>query len=83
VGVCNVPITTKMHIIEGLEKATGKKIDPDHTELKTLGLNHLSWHRGFTVEGEDVWPQVIRDSFPSSKKNPSPSGNRARSKSCA
>jgi 6-phospho-beta-glucosidase len=59
VGVCNVPITTKMHIVEGLEKATGKKIDPAHTELNTLGLNHLSWHRGFTVEGEDVWPQVI------------------------
>lgn len=60
VGVCNVPITTKMHIIEGLEKATGKEIDPDHTELNTLGLNHLSWHRGFTVDGEDVWPQVIQ-----------------------
>jgi 6-phospho-beta-glucosidase len=59
VGVCNVPITTKMHIIEGLEKATGKTIDPAHTELNTLGLNHLSWHRGFTIEGEDVWPQVI------------------------
>ena len=34
VGVCNVPITTKMHIIEGLEESTGKKIDPDHAELK-------------------------------------------------
>jgi 6-phospho-beta-glucosidase len=60
VGVCNVPITAKMHIIEGLEKTTGQKIDPSHTELNTLGLNHLSWHRGFTVEGEDVWPQVIQ-----------------------
>jgi 6-phospho-beta-glucosidase len=60
VGVCNVPITAKMHIIEGLEKATGGKIDPDHTELNTLGLNHLSWHRGFTIDGEDVWPQVIQ-----------------------
>src|SRR5688572_11430879 len=60
VGVCNVPITTKMHIIESLEKATGKKIDPNHTELKTLGLNHLSWHRGFTVDGEDVWSQVMQ-----------------------
>lgn len=59
VGVCNVPITTKMGILEGLEQATGKKIDPDHAELKTLGLNHLSWHRGFTIDGEDVWPQVI------------------------
>jgi 6-phospho-beta-glucosidase len=60
VGVCNVPITAKMRILEGLEKATGRTIDPHHTELKTLGLNHLSWHRGFTVEGEDVWPQVIQ-----------------------
>jgi 6-phospho-beta-glucosidase len=60
VGVCNVPITTRMHIIESLEKATGKKIDPESTELQTLGLNHLSWHRGFTIDGEDVWPQVIQ-----------------------
>jgi 6-phospho-beta-glucosidase len=60
VGVCNVPITTKMGILERLEKDTGKKLDPDHAELKTLGLNHLSWHRGFTIDGEDVWPQVIQ-----------------------
>ncbi len=61
VGVCNVPISAKMMIIEGLEKATGKSIDISRTELKTLGLNHLSWHRGFTVDGEDVWPQVISE----------------------
>ncbi len=59
VGVCNVPISARMMIIDRLEKATGRKIDISHTELKTLGLNHLSWHRGFTVDGEDVWPQVI------------------------
>ena len=59
VGVCNVPITAKMMIIESLEKGTGKKIDLAQTELKTLGLNHLSWHRGFTIDGEDVWPQVM------------------------
>jgi 6-phospho-beta-glucosidase len=59
VGVCNVPITARMMLVEKLEEATGRKIDPDKTELKTLGLNHLSWHRGFTVEGEDVWPQII------------------------
>src|SRR6185295_3406477 len=59
--VCNVPLGTKMRIVEKLEKATGKKIDLNQTELKTLGLNHLSWHRGFTVEGEDVWPQVINE----------------------
>jgi 6-phospho-beta-glucosidase len=72
VGVCNVPITTKMHIIEGLEKATGKKIDPDHAELKTLGLNHLSWHHGFTVDGEDVWPQVIQGFIEELKKEEQP-----------
>ena len=59
VGVCNAPITTKMTIIEELERATGKHIDPERTELRTLGLNHLSWHRGFTLDGEDVWPLVI------------------------
>jgi 6-phospho-beta-glucosidase len=63
VGVCNVPITTKMMIVERLEHAMGKKIDPDRTELKTLGLNHLSWHHGFTIEDEDVWPQVIGDTL--------------------
>ena len=59
VGVCNVAITTKMMIIEQIEQATGRYINPAHTELNTLGLNHLTWHRGFTVEGEDIWPQVI------------------------
>ena len=59
VGVCNAPLTAKMHIIEALERATGKKINPNHTALQTLGLNHLSWHRGFTIDGEDVWPQVM------------------------
>jgi 6-phospho-beta-glucosidase len=59
VGVCNVPITTKMSILARLEKELGEHIDPEQAELKTLGLNHLSWHRGFTVDGKDVWPQVM------------------------
>jgi 6-phospho-beta-glucosidase len=58
VGVCNVPITAKMDIIEGLS-ASGMTVDPAQARLDTLGLNHLTWHRGFTVEGEDVWPQVL------------------------
>ena len=59
VGVCNVPITTKMSILERLEKVTGQYIAPERAELQTLGLNHLSWHRGFTIDGEDAWPQVM------------------------
>ena len=58
VGVCNVPITAKMGILKGLA-AQGLEITPERAELDTLGLNHLSWHRGFRVDGEDVWPQVM------------------------
>jgi 6-phospho-beta-glucosidase len=59
VGVCNVPITAKMSILEGLSKSLEENIAPERGELKTLGLNHLSWHTGFTLDGEDVWPQVM------------------------
>lgn len=61
VGVCNAPYHARMMLTSQLEKATGESIDPARTELNTLGLNHLSWHRGFTVDGEDVWPQVINE----------------------
>jgi len=58
VGVCNVPYNARMSILEGLEKQ-GISATPAQTELNTLGLNHLSWHRGFAVDGKDVWPQVM------------------------
>lgn len=61
VGVCNVAVHTKMEFLEKLEKALGQKIDPSHAELKTLGLNHLSWHHGFTVDGEEMWPRIITE----------------------
>ncbi len=60
VGVCNVAIGMKMRIIEGLERRTGRIIPLESTELNTLGLNHLSWHRGFKVDGEEMWPQVMQ-----------------------
>ena len=59
VGVCNVPITTQMNILDELEERTGQSIDRDKAQLITLGLNHLTWHRGFTIDGEDVWPQIM------------------------
>ena len=72
VGVCNVAITTKMGIIEGLAGLKGTKVTPEQTELNTLGLNHLSWHRGFTIDGEDVWPQVIEATLAELRSNPEP-----------
>ena len=59
VGVCNVAIGVKMRIVKELEAATGKTIELERAQLNTLGLNHLTWHRGFTVDGEDVWPRVL------------------------
>jgi 6-phospho-beta-glucosidase len=61
IGVCNVPITTRMNFIKRLEKRSGEIIDPARTGLDTLGLNHLSWHRGFTVDGKDRWQEILDD----------------------
>jgi 6-phospho-beta-glucosidase len=55
VGVCNVPITAKMRLLEQLNV----DVDPARAELDTLGLNHLSWHRGLSIDGEEVWGRVI------------------------
>lgn len=71
-GVCNVPLTTKMHILQGLEQQIGEPIEPARAELKTLGLNHLSWHRGFTLDGEDLWPRVIENYLAELKAAPHP-----------
>jgi 6-phospho-beta-glucosidase len=73
VGVCNVPITTKMSILEQLGKKQGLDINPARAELDTLGLNHLSWHRGFSIDGEDVWPQVIEATLARLRQEENPS----------
>jgi len=72
VGLCNSPITTKMEILSELETLTGQKIDPDRAELDSLGLNHLTWYRGFTVDGQDYWPQIIRGAVDALNKDPEP-----------
>jgi 6-phospho-beta-glucosidase len=60
VGVCNVPITTSMRLLNGLEEQLGTTISPERVSLNTLGLNHLSWHRGFALDGEEMWPQIMQ-----------------------
>lgn len=59
VGVCNAPINAQRDFAKRLSDRLGQTIDPARTELKTLGLNHLTWHHGFTLDGEDVWPTVL------------------------
>jgi 6-phospho-beta-glucosidase len=72
VGVCNGPYTTKMGILESLEKQLGESIAPERTEMKTLGLNHLSWYNGFSLDGEDIWQQVFRLVVAELKADPEP-----------
>lgn len=61
VGVCNVPITAKMRLTELLSQLLGQPLDPHRTQLNTLGLNHLSWHRGLTLDGQEMWPLVFQE----------------------
>ncbi|MCJ7660243.1 MAG: 6-phospho-beta-glucosidase [Anaerolineales bacterium] len=59
VGLCNAPITIKMNIIDGLAELGGREIDPQQAVLDMLGLNHLSWCRGFKVGEQDIWSTVF------------------------
>ena len=59
VGVCNVPITAKMQLLALLERHTGHRVAPESVQLDTLGLNHLSWHRGLTAGGQNLWPAAM------------------------
>jgi len=72
VGVCNSAITTKMGILEQLEKLAGMKIAPERTELDALGLNHLTWYRGFTLDGEEMWSQVLQGILNQLRAQPEP-----------
>lgn len=65
VGVCNVGITASMALIDLYGKITGERPEPEQVILETLGLNHLSWHRGFFVDGINRWdllfPAILAD----------------------
>jgi len=58
-GVCNVGITASMRLRGLYAKLTGDEPDPSRVVLETLGLNHLTWHRGFYVDGADRWDMLF------------------------
>jgi 6-phospho-beta-glucosidase len=72
VGVCNSGITTKMKILQGLEETTGSRIDEHRAVLNALGLNHLTWYRGFTIDGEEMWQTIFPGYVASMKKETQP-----------
>lgn len=75
VGLCNVGINTKMDFLEKLSGAVGEPIDPDRAQLDTIGLNHLSWHRGFTLDGEEMWPKILEQTLAELRSDPDPEWN--------
>ena len=52
-GFCNIPINTTYAIGRALQ------IDPTQIELRSFGLNHLSWTRAALVNGEDILKPVL------------------------
>lgn len=71
VGVCNAPLHMKMDVLQGLA-GMGIVVEARRAQLDTLGLNHLTWHRGFTVDGEDVWPRVLEHYIAQLRKETEP-----------
>ena len=66
VGLCNIPIGYRMLI------AARYGVDPRAVELQYLGLNHLSWLSGATVNGRDVWPEILHAYLQDLRKNEDP-----------
>ena len=59
-GVCNSAFTTRMKILQQFSVRDGVTYAAEDGELLTLGLNHLTWHSGFRLKGEDVWDEVFK-----------------------
>jgi 6-phospho-beta-glucosidase len=55
VGLCNVAIGFQRHI------AAARGVEPERVGLDHVGLNHLTWLRGATVDGVDVWPELLAE----------------------
>lgn len=62
IGLCNIPIGAEMRLSEQL------KVDRRRIQLDWIGLNHLNWMRGVTVNGQDVWPQVLAGAIEGARK---------------
>ncbi len=69
-GVCNVGITAKMDMRDRLESMLRQEIAASRLQLDTLGLNHLTWHRGLTLDGEQMWPRVFESYLEEARQKP-------------
>ena len=62
VGLCNVPIGMIMEV----KKHFGGEVST--IDLDYVGLNHLSWVRGFKRDGEDITQQALEMFFEHARK---------------
>ena len=70
VGVCNVPIGVKMHMVQELEKSTGKEIALERTERTRSGINHLSGTAALRLTVRRCGPSCLLTSSLNSKQIP-------------
>jgi 6-phospho-beta-glucosidase len=53
IGLCNVPWTVKAQVAKAL------RVEASAVDFDYVGLNHLSWFRGVTVDGADRTGEVL------------------------
>lgn len=61
IGLCNLPIGAEMRLSKLLE------VSRSRIRLDWIGLNHLNWIRGVTLDGEDIWEQVFQHELEESR----------------
>jgi len=54
IGLCNLPIHTKMQIAQLAET------DPKHVDMEMVGINHLNWTRNIRINGRDQTREIVR-----------------------
>jgi 6-phospho-beta-glucosidase len=69
IGLCNLPIGAEMRIARRLG------VNRNQIALDWVGLNHLNWIRGATLDGEDIWPQVFEQELEEARQNPTDGWN--------
>lgn len=55
IGLCNLPIGTKMQVAKQM------KVDVAQVDIEMVGINHLNWTRNILVDGKDVTEEVITE----------------------
>lgn len=53
IGLCNLPIETKMQIADVM------KVDVSQVDIEMIGINHLNWTTKIRVEGEDRTEELL------------------------